>query len=116
MPRPTKKRQVCCLPFNREFLPARSAVGQIVLSIDEYETVRLIDLETCTQEECAAQMRVSRTTVQGIYNAARRKIADALVNGRRLVISGGDYVVCRRYSGQCGKGCHRHCCKNPQQE
>jgi len=64
------------------------------MSIDEYETIRLIDLEELTQEECASQMNIARTTVQGIYNSARKKIASSLVNGQFLKIEGGDYKLC----------------------
>ena len=82
------------------------------MRVDEYETVRLIDLTGYTQEECAAQMGIARTTVQGIYNDARKKIADALVNGKELIIAGGDYRLCEGLEETCGcGGCqrHRHC-------
>lgn len=110
-PRPQKKRLICRLPRNSAFIPAcpGGKAARIVLTLDEYEAVRLIDLEGCTQQECAAQMRVSRTTVQGIYDSARRKIADALVNGKELAISGGDCVVCPHYCARCGRGCGRRC-------
>lgn len=116
MPRPQKKRFVCCQPRNASFSPSPCPQGQpVMLTVDEYETVRLIDLENCTQEECATQMRVSRTTVQGIYSSARRKIADALVNGKKLIISGGDYAICKRCGEQCGRGllkqCGKHSCR-----
>ena len=79
------------------------------MSVDEYETIRLIDLMGFTQEECAAQMNVARTTVQGIYNDARNKIADVLVNGKSLIIRGGDYTLCdsREETCSCG-GCRKH--------
>ena len=79
------------------------------MSVDEYETIRLIDLMEFTQEECAAQMNVARTTVQGIYNDARKKLADVLVNAKGLVIQGGDYTICdsKEESCRCG-GCKRH--------
>lgn len=81
----------------------------VVMSVDEYETIRLIDLQGFTQEECAAQMNVARTTVQGIYNDARKKLADVLVNGQRLLIQGGDYVLCDGLEDSCGcGGCGRH--------
>lgn len=72
MPRPQKKRYVCREPDIRDFGP-ENPCGQISLSVDEYESIRLIDLENYTQEECAEQMCVSRTTVQGVYDAARKK-------------------------------------------
>lgn len=64
---------------------------QITLSLDEFETIRLIDKEGCTQESCAEKMGVARTTVTAIYESARKKIASAIIDGRRLVISGGSY-------------------------
>jgi len=60
-----------------------------VLSVDEYESLRLIDLEGLSQEECAGRMQVARTTVQAIYDRARAKVADFLVNARELRIGGG---------------------------
>ena len=78
------------------------------MSVDEFESIRLIDLEGLTQEECAARMQVARATVQAIYAAARRKIATCLVFERELRIEGGDYVLCQRGAGcgDCG-GCRR---------
>ncbi len=61
--------------------------------LDEYETIRLIDYEKMTQEECAAAMGVSRATVTGIYEKARFKMADAMVNGKRIRITGGSYSI-----------------------
>ena len=63
------------------------------MTLDEYEAIRLMDLENLQQEQAAAQMGVARTTVQLIYNNARRKLADCLVNGKRLVIEGGDVAL-----------------------
>lgn len=122
MPRPQKKRFVCCMPENSSFTPDNHYQSEpVIMMIDEYETIRLIDLENCTQDECAAQMLISRTTVQGIYTNARKKIADSIVNSKRLVISGGDYVVCKCYGKHCGNGykkrCHKHQCnKNKSEE
>ena len=123
MPRPKKCRKVCCLPPISEFIPA-GEVGPcreaVVMTVDEYETVRLIDNEGFTQEECSKYMNIARTTVQQIYDGARRKIAQALVKGLPLKIEGGDYHLCdgnERYCG-CG-GCRRHrrgCMEQPQRE
>ncbi len=117
MPRPQKKRYVCRMPANEIFMPAGTATDEIVLlTVDEYETIRLIDLEGYTQEAAAEQMHIARTTVQGIYDSARQKVADVLVNGKRLRISGGDVLLCKHYGKHCGTGCrkqcHRHCCGN----
>ena len=62
--------------------------------LDEYEVIRLVDLEQQTHEQCAAQMDISRSTVQEIYESARRKIAACLVHGKPLHITGGNYRIC----------------------
>ena len=64
------------------------------MTLDEYETIRLIDLEEYTQHECAKQMNISRTTVAEIYKSARYKMADSVVNGKQLLITGGNYQFC----------------------
>lgn len=97
MPRPRKWRKVCCLPDSNEFGPLDTPIQNdnvIYMTVDEYETIRLIDLEGLSQEECASQMHVARTTVQGIYQVARKKLAESLVNGKVLRIEGGDYKLC----------------------
>lgn len=110
MPRPKKWRRVCCLPDVNRFGPlnGNAEVCFVVMSVDEYETIRLIDAEGLKQEECAERMDVARTTVQGIYDSARKKIADSIVNGKTLIIEGGEYMLCDGSGGYCGgMGC-RH--------
>lgn len=114
MPRPRKWRKVCCLPESNRFGPLSAPIDQehfVIMTIDEYETIRLIDLEGFTQEESADQMKIARTTVQRIYTDARRKLAESLVNGKVLRIEGGDYKLCDglEKSCDCG-GCRRHRC------
>lgn len=105
---------MCCLPENSRFGPLDSRIDPgdyIRMTVDEYETIRLIDLEGYTQEECAEQMKVARTTVQGIYAGARKKLASFLVDGKVLRIEGGEYQLCDEYGPVCGgRGCHRHRC------
>lgn len=99
------------MPGNKRFGPLDSAPGKndhINMTVDEYETIRLIDLQGYTQEECANQMEVARTTVQGIYVVARRKLAESLVNGRVLQIEGGEYMLCEEFAEGCDHGCNRH--------
>ena len=114
MSRPRKWRKVCCLPQNDFFGPTDcdfSEENTILMTVDEYETIRLIDLEGYTQEECAQQMNIARTTVQGIYNEARKKVAESLVNGKVLCIEGGEYQLCDGVGQACGgSGCRRHRC------
>ncbi len=66
-----------------------------MLLVEEYEALRLIDLEKRTHDQCARQMQISRTTVTEIYEKARFKIADAIVNGKPLTINGGNYQICQ---------------------
>ena len=106
MPRPRKCRKVCRLPDNDGFVPVRQSNGQqpVVLNVDEYETLRLIDREGFSQEQCGEYMHIARTTVQQIYTNARKKLADALVEGRPIHISGGDYRLCDGKESYCGCG------------
>ncbi|MBP2026764.1 putative DNA-binding protein (UPF0251 family) [Acetoanaerobium pronyense] len=97
IPRPTKLRKVCCLPESNLFGPITPHLDKremVLMTVDEYETVRLIDLEDMNQEECAERMGVARTTAQKIYGESKKKIADAIVNGKILKIEGGDYKLC----------------------
>ena len=96
MPRPRKNRKVCHFPRNLSFSPTE-LIGEkepVLLTVDEYETLRLIDLEGFSQEGCGEWMGVARTTVQMIYASARKKLAQMLVEGRQLRIEGGDYRLC----------------------
>lgn len=111
MARPTKRRRICALPRTSEFIPTGVAGGAAVeLTVDEYESIRLIDRLGYSQEECAGQMNVARTTVQAIYDSARSKLAEALVEGKRLVIGGGAYDICPNAQKCCGKDCARRKC------
>lgn len=113
MPRPCKRRRVCAMPGCGRFAPAQPGrLPAVEMGVDEYECIRLIDLEGLTQEECAARMQVARTTAQAIYNSARRKLALCLVQGRELLIQGGNYDLCGEAGRMCGSGCcHPHECR-----
>lgn len=110
MPRPTKCRRVCHYPRQVEFRPAGDGkdLPPVQLTLDEYETIRLIDGEGLSQEQCSASMQIARTTVQKIYESARRKLADMLVNGRGLRIGGGEFRLCDGQDAGCGcSGCFK---------
>ncbi len=111
MPRPKKCRRVCCLPETNEFNPKNNCGRFVILTVDEYETIRLIDKEGLSQEECAGFMQVARTTVQQIYNSARKKVATALVDGLGIRIEGGDYTVCGGEKLCRCPGCRKRCDK-----
>ncbi len=102
MPRPTKCRRVCHFPRIQEFYPQDGEHGEpVILTVDEFETIRLIDQIGLSQEECSKQLGVGRTTVQKIYEVARKKLADTLVFGLPLKIEGGDYRLCNGRDNPC---------------
>lgn len=107
MPRPVKVRRICKEPKYKKFKPVGEAEpkGEANLTVEELEVIRHVDYLKMTHEECAKQMNISRTTVTEIYESARFKIADFLVNGKVLEIEGGNYSVCPNSklcsSGEC---------------
>lgn len=108
MPRPKKCRRICGgLPAYNRFGPkGKRNNASIVMSIDEFETIRLIDYNNMMQEEAAQRLNVARTTAQAIYTAARKKIAQALIEGKDLVIEGGDIEICN----------HRNLCSEKNEQ
>ena len=107
MPRPPRCRRICGVPMVNTFCPSGCRETEpIQLALDEYEVIRLVDLEQLTHEQCAAQMDISRSTVQEIYESARRKIAACLVYGKPLNITGGNYRICEGQEHlRCGRCC-----------
>lgn len=96
MARPCKKRRICARPLFTSFGPEPpSGRPPITMTLEEYECLRLLDYEGLTQEECAAQMLVARTTVQALYASARKRLTAALVEGRPLEFAGGSYAFCQ---------------------
>ncbi len=92
MPRPFRCRRIERLPVYRSFSPDDAASDEnVLMTVDEFEALRLLDNEGLTQEACASRMNIARTTVTAIYDSARKKVADALVNGKRLLITGGHF-------------------------
>jgi len=104
MSRPIKPRNICHLPEYLVFGPKgkkANSSDRITMMIDELETVRLIDYLGYTQEEAAAQMDVARTTVQRIYNDARKKIATSFIDGKIIVIESGVFTFCNDDCVKC---------------
>lgn len=119
MPRPRKWRRVCRMPDSQSFGPLDGNSEErkvIVMTVDEFEAIRLIDLEGLNQEECAQRMAVARTTAQAIYNSARVKLAECLVKGMELSINGGDYILCDEGHIGCGHCHRRRCCSEDEEE
>ncbi len=99
MPRPCKCRRVSSGPQSNYFKPAGvpcSELEEVVLKIDEYESIRLADLEEQYQEKAAEKMGISRQTFGNIIMSAHKKIADAIINAKALRIEGGIVKLARR--------------------
>lgn len=96
MARPNKNKRVCRLPIYPEFVTKgkEETRNRLILSVEEFETLRLLDYLGMTQEQCARQMEVGRATVQTLYTEARKKVARFLVEGADLLIEGGNYELC----------------------
>lgn len=109
MARPKKARVICASPKHRLFSPnGAKNTETVLLADDEYEVLRLHDLEHMTQSEVAQQMLIARTTVTLLLNTAHEKLADAIVNGKQILIGGGNCSVCK-----IGKACPKSngtCC------
>lgn len=111
MARPTKCRRVCRYPESLCFSPDSGKMDEpVILTVDEFEVIRLIDREGASQEEAGIQLGVARTTVQKIYETARKKLADSLVLGLTLKIEGGDFRLCNGTDATCPK----HNCNQKQ--
>lgn len=109
MPRPPRLRRICAAPAHPCFAPEGCPnASRVILTLDEFEVLRLVDFEKRTHGQCAAQMDISRTTVTEIYESARFKLADCIVNGKRMEIAGGCCRICDGSDERfCGKKCQK---------
>ncbi|NCB68571.1 MAG: DUF134 domain-containing protein [Bacteroidia bacterium] len=108
MSRPKQFRKIVSPPLMVGFKPfgiPRSQLEGVVLHYDEYEAVRLLDYEGLMQEQAAEKMNVSRPTLTRIYESARKTIAKAFVEGKMIVIEGGNVDFGRQWF-RCRK-CHK---------
>jgi uncharacterized protein len=106
MPRPFKRRRVCCEPNSSYFKPAgikKRELEESILAVDEFEAVRLKDFLALDQSECAEKMNISQPTFHRLILRARKKIADAIINSKAIKIEGGNFV----FSGRNGRNRHR---------
>ncbi len=97
-------RKICFLPNNRVFSPSHGGADSVILLLDEFEALRLCDLEHMDQDSASKNMNVSRGTYQRILYSAREKIADAIVNGKNIKIGGGNCEVFSEHC-LCSKSC-----------
>lgn len=108
MARPKKSRRICCFPDYCKFRPEGECCDDVVsLSLDELEAAKLVDFQGLSQEDAAIRMEVSRPTVTQLCNEARKKILDAIINGKALEIGGGSVHLCTGQGCDC-PGCHCH--------
>lgn len=93
--RPKKVRFIQKIPIVRQFSPRGKAgrPDEVILHMDEFEALKLSDFQTFSQAEGALAMRLSRASFGRAVREARRKIADALVNGKIIKIQMGDAQI-----------------------
>lgn len=101
MPRPKRPRCIASRPATKGFIPdgVRQA-GQVILSLEEFEVIRVIDFEGMDQSQAAVMMNVSRQTIGRILKSARYNLSKALVTGQRLKVTGGCYEMLNQRSGR----------------
>ena len=104
MARPRNCRQVGSVPESNYFKPIGiplSMLEDVILTVDEFEAIRLADLENLYQEQAAEKMNVSRQTFGRIIDSAHKKVAEALVRGKALKIEGGEFEVAEMREFRC---------------
>lgn len=104
MARPRHCRRVGSMPESNYFKPRGiplSALEEVILTVDEFEAIRLADLEGLYQEEAAKKMNVSRQTFGRIIESAHKKVAETLVKGKALKIEGGEFEMAAMRKFNC---------------
>ncbi len=121
MPRPKQHRKVDSPPLMQGYKPfgiPRNQLEAVTLHFDEYEAMRLLDYEGLMQEQAAERMNVSRSTLTRIYENARRSMAKAFVEGKMILIEGGnvefdkEWFRCKRCHKLVGGKVNHVKCKN----
>lgn len=115
MPRPCKSRKLSNPPKMKGFHPFGIAVCEkvhVIMQCDEYETIKLLNYDKLTQLEAAERMEISQPTLTRIYNSALTKMAIAFVEGKSILIEGGNFEyekewfkcnVCHKLFDETGK-------------
>lgn len=108
MSRPKQQRKMSSPPLMMGYKPfgiPRHELETVILNFDEFESIRLLDYEGLMQEQAAERMNVSRSTLTRIYENARRTIAKAFIEGKMIVIEGGQVEFDRDWY-RCAQ-CHK---------
>ncbi len=108
MARPVQCRRISSMPEADYFKPRGiplSVLEEVVLTVDEFEAIRLADLESLYQEQAAEKMNVSRPTFGRIIESAHKKVAEVLVRGKALKIEGGRFEMASVRKFRC-YDCH----------
>lgn len=103
MPRPRLFRRVEGEPAVNYFKPAGiplSKLKEVVLTIDEFEAIRLKDFEENDQEKSAQKMHISQPTFNRLIRSARKKMAEAIVESKAIKIEGGNYKLSEEFRGR----------------
>ncbi len=104
MARPRQCRRVGSMPESNYFKPRGiplSMLEEVVLTVDEFEAIRLADLDSLYQEQAAKKMKVSRPTFGRVIESAHKKVAEALVKGKALKIEGGEFEMASTRKFKC---------------
>lgn len=109
MPIETKIKKIYSFPPYSQYKPPRipmNKLQQIIISLEEFEALKLVDYENQPQRKAALSMDVSQATLNRLLKSARNKIAKGLVNGYALILEGGKNVLpCRIF--KCGSCSHQ---------
>jgi predicted DNA-binding protein (UPF0251 family) len=105
MTRPLCCRKISCAPDVNYFKPQGTSASDedIILSLDEFEAIKLADYKGHYQESAAQHMNISRQTFGRIIDSAHKKIADVLINGKALKIEGGTVSIAAENTVICKK-------------
>ncbi|RLG12242.1 hypothetical protein DRN73_03190 [Candidatus Pacearchaeota archaeon] len=105
--RPRIRRRVRFIPDINYFKPAgvpMANLNEVILSVEEYEAVRLIDLENMPQDKAGKKMKISQPTLSRLLKSARKKLSDAIINGKAIKIQGGNYKMVQPRGRGMGQG------------
>ncbi len=110
MPRPRICRRIRRSPGVTYFKPVGTRMvelGEVILTFDEYEAIRLVDLEGVEQTKAGKQMKISQPTFSRVLKSARKKISEAIIKGKAIKIKGGDFEMVQPRGVGLGRGMRR---------